>query len=331
MKLSSQYDIILQKIDSDYIFIDLPYYSNIGDTLIWEGTEELLKNIKFKCLLRASYETFQFPELTEETIILMMGGGNWGDLYLPHNDLRKKVVQEYPNNKIIILPQTVYYEGAYNARWDAHIFRQHKNLIICARDKYSYRILKAYGFCRNVMLVPDMAFCINKNKLNKYTKQQLHKDLLFKRIDKEESDEDLINTLSEKYDVSDWPFYIEFDPLFEKLKSLINEGRCNEADEYAVNTYLPNRVKVGVEFISQYDRVFSNRLHGTILSILLDKEVYIFDNSYGKNSQYYNAWLKEAKNVHLLTTSQNFNFKRKVHFFYWWLRSIVDRIIGLSR
>ena len=32
------------EITNDYILLDLPYYTNIGDTLIWEGTKEFLKN-----------------------------------------------------------------------------------------------------------------------------------------------------------------------------------------------------------------------------------------------------------------------------------------------
>jgi len=32
-------------IQSDYILIDLPYFQNVGDTLIWQSTLDLLKNI----------------------------------------------------------------------------------------------------------------------------------------------------------------------------------------------------------------------------------------------------------------------------------------------
>ena len=37
-------DTLLPLINNDYIFLDIPYYSNPGDTLIWEGTECLLKH-----------------------------------------------------------------------------------------------------------------------------------------------------------------------------------------------------------------------------------------------------------------------------------------------
>jgi len=315
-------------ISNDFIFIDLPYYANIGDTLIWKGTEELLKNVSHKCLLRSSYQTFQYPKLSDDIVILMMGGGNWGDLYEPHNVLRRNVVQCYPNNRIIILPQTIYYEGARNARSDANIFRKHKKLTICARDKYSYRFLKAYGFGNDIRLVPDMAFCINVEELKLYTKPTLNKDLLFKRIDKEKTDTHIIDHISKDYDINDWPLYGEEDSQLTNLYGLIEQKKWKEADDYAVNIYLPNRVKVGVELISQYNKVISNRLHGAILSILLDKEVYIIDNSYGKNSQYFKTWLTGVKKVHLLSTSHSLNLYRKIRFFIYYILSMVDRIIG---
>lgn len=320
------FEYLVKSITSDYIFIDLPYYSNIGDSLIWKGTEELLKDVPYNCLLRASFQTFQYPELSKETIILMMGGGNWGDLYIQHNEFRRNVVQRYPKNKIIVLPQTVYYEGARNARNDAKLFRQHKNLTICARDTYSYRFLKAFGFGQNIILMPDMAFCIRIENLKKFCKVPLHKDLLFKRVDKEKASIEIVDSLSNNYDIADWPLYEGYDYKCDRLYQLIDEYRYHEADDYAVNTYLPERVKTGVELISQYDRVFSNRLHGAILSILLGKDVYIYDNSYGKNSQYYNSWLKDFSNVHLLSNSKHFNFNRKKRFFVYFVISLIDRI-----
>jgi pyruvyl transferase EpsO len=260
----------------------------------------------------------------------MHGGGNLGDLYAPHNQLRREVVRRYPENKVIILPQTIYYEGARNAFLDANVFRKHKNLIICARDSYSYRFLKAFAFSKNVLLVPDMAFCIDSEELKQLSCETTNKDLVFKRVDKESSSISILDGYlrGRKIDVSDWPFYEGGDSKAEKLYSLLNNGAFTEADRYAQEIYLPERFKVGVEHISKYSRIFSNRLHGAILAILLEKDVYMLDNSYGKNSQYYNTWLKDTTNVHLLTTNSSVNPKRKIKFF---LYCILSRIMKLVR
>jgi pyruvyl transferase EpsO len=39
---------LLGLIDNDYIYLDLPYYTNVGDILIWKGTEEFLKKNSYK-------------------------------------------------------------------------------------------------------------------------------------------------------------------------------------------------------------------------------------------------------------------------------------------
>lgn len=313
---------------SDYIFIDLPYYSNIGDTLIWKGTETFLSKLPYKCLGKASFQTFQFPKLSEDVAIIMMGGGNWGDLYAPHNQLRREVATRYPNNRIIVLPQTVYYQSARNARNDAKVFHKNKNLIICARDKYSYHFLKAFGFSKNILLLPDMAFCIDTEGLKKMGKHVIGKDLLFQRVDKEKANVAKALSLLKDgmYDISDWPLYEGNDIRLEKLFELIKQGKFTEADLYATTSYMPNRVKEGVELISQYNKVFSNRLHGAILSVLLEKEVFIIDNSYGKNRHYYETWLINTEKINYLPISQPVRPKRALRFIVFWMLTLIDRM-----
>lgn len=314
-------------INNDYIFIDLPYYSNIGDSLIWKGTETFLSTLPYKCLYRASCKTFKHIDIPRTAIIILMGGGNWGDLYLIHNEFRKRIINEYPNNKIIILPQTVYYEGARNARNDATTFRKHKNLIIYARDKYSYWFLKLFRFGNNIRLMPDMAFYIDFNFIRSVACPKSKNALLFKRIDKEKNDisERVKLLIGSDYDTSDWPMYGGFDPMYLQLCTLINNREFTAANQYAIQTYLPKRVQTGIEFISKYHHVVSNRLHGAILAILLGKETYILDNSYGKNSQYYNTWLKNTDKIHFLKETKSFNFVRKKRFLYHMLLGIFSR------
>ena len=302
-------------VTSDYVLLDLPYYGNIGDALIWKGTETFLSKLPYHCLYRCSFRTFEFQPLPTNVLIIMMGGGNFGDLYSQHNVFRKKILELYPDNHIIVLPQTVYYMAAKNARRDAFEFRKHKHLTIFARDKYSYRFLKFFRFSSDVRIMPDMAFCIDTEWLKGLSVPATDKNLYFKRIDKELNVLEE-NLMLERCDVCDWPLYGQSDPKLTHLCSLIDTKQFAEADENAVNTYLPERVRVGIEFISQYNKIYSNRLHGAILSILLGKDVVILDNSYGKNSQYYNTWLKDVDSVSLLSFNRKFGWSRLFRFLY---------------
>lgn len=308
-------------ITSDYVFLELPYYTNIGDTLIWQGTEDFLMTLPHKCLYRCSFDTFEYKQLAPDVVILLQGGGNFGDLYPRHNTFRNKIIELYPNNRIIILPQTVYYKGSRMLANDPIIMRQHRDLFICARDQYSYDFLKRYRFGKNILLVPDMAFCIDFTKQQDAILPVTERVLLFKRIDKEKADTN--NIVPKQYnsvlDQKDWVGYENITEDYSQLRNLIKEKKYAEADAYAINTYLPTRVKEGIRMISPYMIVYSNRLHGSILSILLGKEVTIIDNSYGKNAQFYNTWLTGVSTIHIHRVKHIHSIKRTIYLCVTWI------------
>lgn len=74
---------LIPLISDSYVFLDLPYYTNIGDALIWEGTETFLSSLPAKCLYRCSCQTFSYRPLPkirqyyckEEVILGIYGGG----------------------------------------------------------------------------------------------------------------------------------------------------------------------------------------------------------------------------------------------------------------
>ena len=94
---------LIPVIDNDYVLLGLPYYDNVGDVLIWEGTENFLRTLSHKCLKRASIDTFDFGILDSNVIILLQGGGNFGDIWIEHQAFRLKIIEKYPQNKIVIL------------------------------------------------------------------------------------------------------------------------------------------------------------------------------------------------------------------------------------
>ena len=68
-------------VDNDYYLLEAPYYNNIGDTLIWQGEMDFLKSVPHKCKGMFAADTFRYPEIDENAILLFQGGGNFGDLY----------------------------------------------------------------------------------------------------------------------------------------------------------------------------------------------------------------------------------------------------------
>lgn len=295
------HDSLTNLIDGDYVLLDVPYYTNIGDTLIWEGTKHFLKDIPHKCLYTASVETYKYRPLPPDTVILLQGGGNFGDLWRRHQDLRLNVIKAYPNNKIIILPQTVFYKDHAVFQEDAKIFNSHKNLHICARDTVSLEYLQLSLTC-NLLLVPDMAFCISSKLLKKHSKKEVDRALFLKRNDPEFCQYDFSSYITEDeamLDTCDWPtMEQQFKTKTYLDKLLWHKERLGRIpDLYADRIFRPFQVRKGIEFVSQYKKVYTTRLHVAILSLLLGKNIVFFDNSYGKNSSFFDTWLTGVDNI----------------------------------
>lgn len=313
--IESLKDKLLQEltplIQNDYIFLDLPYYTNIGDTLIWKGTEEFLKTVPYKCKYRAAIETYRKPTISKDVIILLQGGGNFGDIWRRHTDFCLRIIHEFPENKIIIFPQTVFYEDETVLKRDAELMGKHPNLTICARDLVTHQLLKTNFSNNNILLLPDMAFCNPQAYLKRYIKPVENKTLFFKRKDKEFQSFDFQKHLQERSNIEEheWPsmekrlirnsilYYLKSaHGIFSRFKFL-SAITGKVVDWYAIHIYMPYLVKIGIQFLSSYQYIYTTRLHGAILAVLLQKPITFFDNTYGKNSSFYNAWLKDDKKI----------------------------------
>jgi exopolysaccharide biosynthesis predicted pyruvyltransferase EpsI len=294
-------------IDNNYVLLELPYYSNVGDLLIWKGEEYFLEGLTHKCLMRKSFHTFSFPELDNNVIILLQGGGNWGDIWsgkdTPHF-FRKEIVRAYPNNKIIVFPQTIHYNETDNLCKDSELFSAHKNLTICVRDLVSYKIV-VDNFKNNCLLLPDMAFCIPLEFIQKYEKKPTYKYLFLKRNDAELSEVDYTHYIPERqYEVKDWPM-MNPNLNINKILTYILWKKKKLFPDFLIDFYFQKihkdlLIRKGIQFVSSYEKVYTTRLHVAILSVLLERKFVFFDNSYGKNFNYYSQWLVDLSTVKFL-------------------------------
>ena len=302
-ELKAKIDITIRPyIKSDFIFLGLPYYDNIGDVLIWEGTEQFLKGISFKCLQRASIETFDFPDLQNDITILLQGGGNFGDVWFEHQDFRLKVIQKYSKNPIIILPQSVFYNDESVCVSECEILKQHPKLTVFARDKYSYELLHSKSL--DVKLAPDMAFYISLEELNTKNVLNGNTNLMLMRGDKELANYDYSSYVFsvDEIEKHDWPSYeskLWFLQIMYKLKCKPIRT-IGLADWWGLNFFKKKMISTGVRFLNRYNTIYTTRLHGAILSVLLGKDVVLFDNSYGKNSGYYDTWLYDLDSIKMI-------------------------------
>jgi pyruvyl transferase EpsO len=298
-------------IDSDYALLDVPDHENIGDNLIWEGELHFLNEISFKNKYEASIFFFEQKKIPKDAIIIFHGGGNFGDIYKKTNQERLKIIAENHDKKIIIFPQTIFYQDYKNLIEDAKIINAHPNLTLCVRDHTSLKIAEEHFLNITTLLLPDMAFCLDLSIFK--SSEKANKTLFMKRRDSELNER--TPQITGDYDSLDWPTFNM--PKEEKWKII---GRQRKLDKIAMfmqdipilKSFVDSRygiksrkgkekyIETGVEFFNQYETIYTTRLHGLILGVLMGKDMKVLDNSYGKLSDFYEAWLKDFDKVELI-------------------------------
>jgi len=209
-----------------------------------------------------------------------------GTLYPRYEAIRRMIIKNFPNNKIVIFPQTIDYEnnkyGKKEFEKSKKIYNKHRKLLICARENRSYKIMKeAYN---NVILVPDIVlYLIGRIRLNI---EKNDKTGICLRGDKESIlSQNIINAIRKI-------------PDKKNITTLSNEKYINK-DVRKKKIY--NKLK---EF-GECKYVITDRLHGMIFSSIVNVPCIAIDNSNKKISGVYNMARDNLKNVILYKKCEN--------------------------
>jgi pyruvyl transferase EpsO len=273
--------------------LDFPFFANVGDSAIWLGTRRLLKNLGIKPVYMCDHRLFNEREMrsqiTPDTTILLQGGGNFGDLYSPHQTFREQVLLSFPNNRIIFLPQSIHFKDEGNLARARSIINGHKKLTILLRDERSLNIAHR-EFTVPSYLCPDMAFAL-EGSITRCS--PVYETFGLIRQDNESA---IAEHLSPSIEMTDWD--CDSDVLWRLSNMLIGGSRWPGTSWRVSPAFRPpvydwfasQRLKHGCRLLSQGKVLITDRLHGHILCLLLGIEHVILDNNTGKLSAFFQTW-----------------------------------------
>ncbi len=278
---------------SKVAYFDYPIHSNIGDLLIWKGTETWIKEMNFNVVCRSNINNKRLPGLDTNTIILLHGGGNFGDIY-KHQKYRERIINNYPNNKIIGLPQTIHYLDNSNISTSSKIINNHPNISLFLRDHKSLEFAINHFPNASNHLCPDMATFLFPMKTHSgHVKKH---NLFLLRRDVEASDY-MIDTSNHDW-IGDWSDIVSrYQHLIRAYQAYSKlSGHLILCDKsFSIWKSLANNIiDKSILTISSAKLVTTSRLHGCILALLLGIPVNLLDNNYGKNLNYFNTWLSNC-------------------------------------
>lgn len=208
--------------------------------------------------------------ISPKSIICGIGGGNMGNLWYDHELLRYKLISDFPDNPMIIFPQTVFFSNDDKGRHALEVskgyYNNKINLTIVARERTSYKLLKEYYPSTEVILTPDMVLYTSSEDFGVNSKKKSGVFMVF-RQDKEkavsESDKDAILNFLEKSK-------IEYH-----FGSTLNK---NNIDKHERETC----VKSKIQAFANAKLVITDRLHGMIFSTISGTPCIVFGNNHHK-------------------------------------------------
>ncbi|HEU4586097.1 MAG TPA: polysaccharide pyruvyl transferase family protein [Gemmatimonadaceae bacterium] len=293
--LRATIDDVLRPIISDarrVALLDFPAHSNVGDSAIWLGTLACLrqhgKTICYSCD-QSTYSRSTLAERLGDGVILLSGGGNFGDIWKHSQHLREQVVRDFPHARIVQLPQSVMFRDPGELARARAIFDAHPDLTLLVRDRRSLRFVSE-NFRAPAFLCPDMALCLGPIARPSSAKREI---VWLARTDRESAGEPLPTGIA----TVDWLHEPRAPGL--RLESFLREIIVDHprAERSLRNTLsrvadgaAAGRLRRGCAMLSEGRVVVTDRLHAHILSLLLGIPSVIIDNSYGKLRNFYETW-----------------------------------------
>ena len=279
--------------------LDFPNHGNVGDNAIWLGEKNFFNDRKANLVYVCDNSTYRTDKLKKRLrggTIFIHGGGNLGDIWLQHQRFRERVISDFPNSRIVQLPQTIFFKEKTNLERARNIFNNHPDLTIFVRDERSLELARNEFHARSY-LCPDMAFMLG-NLAPPESPQ--HNIVWLSRTDSESRGEDCSYSQSEICR-TDW----RRDPpslLFRANNFLRRRaerrtpfiGSFGPALACAYDSLAMHRLRRGCRVLSSGMVVVTDRLHAHILSLLMGIPNVIVGDKYGKVIRFHNAWTKNS-------------------------------------
>ena len=278
---------ILRYLDStrgrgNIVIFGTPEHGNIGDHAIVLAEREFFKK-HFP-----GRTVVEIPQGLDRPVAARLGavhgGGFLGNLWLPANYVQKNYLENFPNRRIVLFPNTIFFEekggwrreiaetrAAYRAHGDLHVFIRDKSIDFLKKEILGEDSPRAHG-------APDIVLSLDRSA-PKFERAGV---LLCFRADKEK---------------------VLPDAAVAEL-----EARLRERGERAsrTDTVVPYAVPAEVrefEVERKFDEfrrarlVITDRLHGMIFAAITGTPCIALNNSSGKVEGVWSLWLRHLDYV----------------------------------
>ena len=303
-------NFMIQKYPKRIFLLGTPWHGNIGDQALVISEKYILNTIYL------NYKIIEIPSvlynykltkllglnIKSDDTIFIQGGGNLGTLYINEEIFHRDIVKNYPNNKIVIMPMSIYFHnndfGKYELKISKQIYNKHKHLTIISRDEISYNFAKKHFYNVKNIISPDSVLslediCTNNVYIRKGICFFLRKD-----IEKIVSDESI-----------------------KKIKQYLKINKINYIlSDTANNRNYRNDIERKTIVLSKLDMakksklVITDRYHGVIFSVITHTPVIVFKSFDTKISSGV-KWFNNLEWVHYIDSNNITEILNTINFY----------------
>jgi exopolysaccharide biosynthesis predicted pyruvyltransferase EpsI len=274
--------------------VDFPSHCNAGDSLIYLGQQRYLDelgiSVDYVCDA-PRYSADALRARVPDGPILIQGGGNLGDRWHETQAFRERVIGDFPDRRILQLPQSIDFRNQDGTERAQQVFAAHPNLTLLIRDQESLRRTRETFPGTPSEFCPDLA--LGNSVMTAPSRRRTVDFVLLLRKDSE-------RTEGPRYERHPGYSYHEQDWALARnallwWRLLRVPGRVARVfprlkmSAYPLLAWSYERqarlnVRQARHDLSRGRAVITDRLHAAVLASLLLKPVVAMDNANGKIS-----------------------------------------------
>ena len=271
-----------------FIIFNAPNHGNLGDHAILIAEEKMLKDCGINPFSITSHNTECFinnllDTVNKEDVIFITGGGNLGTIW-EHEQLRvNTVIEKLKDNKIIVFPQTIYYNddrnGIYARERDYKIYKSCRDITLCCRDEKSFEFVNHSFKGIKSKYVPDIVTYLDNIISKEYNRKNISfcfREDIEKSLNNEETKK-IIEILQDKYK----------EYSIRKINTVPN----SVPGKYGLKKGKKEIIRL-LKKVKKSKLLVTDRLHAMIFATITNTPCIAFGNKSGKVKGVY-AWISK--------------------------------------
>lgn len=254
------------KDQTTIFYCGIPVHGNLGDLAqgvcirqwikkhypdkqVIEIETDSLVNTKFSVLkyLKKAYKL--------NDLIIFQSGYTTTDLGGYADPMHQAVLNEIPQAKVLMMPQTIYFKNESRKKLCSEIYDAHRSMLFLARDKVSFEMANEMFPNIPKLCFPDIVTTL----IGSHKNNQNRDGIIF-----------CLRDDGEKY-YSD----VELEKLINKCSILTSVNRTDTTKSKDVVKNAESYINSEIEKYSKYKLMITDRYHGTILSLVANTPVII--------------------------------------------------------